>query len=257
LGHCLLAVALLIFSASASQAGETRCWIDRGAIVVPAAFGDIAGDFILDLARPQTALHDTRANADGLIGGTASAPLSLAGENLGTKTLPILNLDPETRSFDTTVNGVLGADIFSHRVLTLDLRKGRCRLSLSRHGPRGQRDDIVVSTSTSRGLPAVEARATDGLKVRLGLYALGTSRAETLVTRARPSRPESPGIPLRLRAFEVGGRLNEQVPAEIPAAHMSGLAGAIGTTVLKGARLIINLRGTRPPPVPTMLQDVP
>ena len=49
-----------------ARPGETRCWIDNGALVVPAAFGDIAGDFILDLSAPQQpAARHPRPRSDG------------------------------------------------------------------------------------------------------------------------------------------------------------------------------------------------
>jgi hypothetical protein len=238
-------VLFLLLSICAAQAvaGETRCWLDRGAVVVPAAFGDIAGDFILDLAGPSSALHDTRANADGLTGPSATAPLRVAGAALGETTLPIVDLDAETAPFATSINGILGSDVTRGRILTLDFRKGRCRLTLGRAARTVRRTaDVQLGVVWTGGVPAVRALTSDGVRTRAGLFALGTARAATVVVRARLSRKADGEAPVRLRAVELGGRLFEQVPADIGPAPAEGLAGAIGTAVLSHGRLMLDGR---------------
>jgi hypothetical protein len=236
----LLFAGLLALGATDAHGGEVRCWIDKGAIIATAAFGDIAGDFVLDLARARTTLHVTRANSDGLMADTATAPLTFAGERFGARTLPILDLDPETKAFDTTVNGVLGADILHGHVLSLDLRNGGCRLALAASAPRRPKGAIVVPLSMMNGIPTVPALASDGAKVRPGVYALGTSQAPTIISAAHLSRSGAEDSPVRLRALEFAGQLHEQVPAEIRPAVAPGVAGALGLGVLAGSRTIID-----------------
>lgn len=241
----LIWAGLLSVNAPTAWGGEIRCWIDKGAIVVPAAFGDIAGDFALDLARPRTTLHVTRANSDGFVTDSATGPLNFAGERLGIVTLPILDLDPETKDFDTTVNGVVGADILRGHVLRLDLQNGRCRLGLTASRPRIPKGSRTVPLSFVNGVPAVPALASDGVKVRLGVYALGTSSEATAVSAAHLSRPAAEGAPIRLRALEFGGQLHEQIVAEVRPSETPGLSGAIGLGVLSGTSLIIDMMAGR------------
>jgi hypothetical protein len=54
-----LAFVLASLAGPPAPAGQTRCWVDNGAVIAPAAFGDIAGDFIFDLSAPQSVLHST------------------------------------------------------------------------------------------------------------------------------------------------------------------------------------------------------
>src|SRR5439155_3103015 len=46
-------------AAPGAWAGEARCWYENGALVVSAALGDIAGDFILDVSATTSALNNT------------------------------------------------------------------------------------------------------------------------------------------------------------------------------------------------------
>jgi len=242
----LISAGILALAASGARAGETRCWLDKGAVVVPAAFGDIAGDFVLDLARSVSALHDTRANMNGLTGTDATATLSVAGVSLGRVTLPITDLDAQTGRFDTTINGVLGADIARGRVLTLDFRGGDCRFTLAARAPARRKGGARVPLTWIVGIPVAPAIISDGVRARPGLFALGTARATTVVSAARLSRPAKAGDQIRLRALQFAGQLFEQTPAEAPSEISAGpaalITGDIGTSVLARGRLILDAR---------------
>jgi hypothetical protein len=238
----LLSVAIIALAASGARAGETRCWLDKGAVVVPAAFGDIAGDFLLDLSRPVTALHDTRANMNGLTGPSATATLRVAGVSFLQRTLPIIDLDPQTAPFDTTINGILGADLLRGSVLTLDFRGGGCRLTLGRHVQRRRQKGVPLPLTWLGGIPTTAAMVSDGVKTRPGLFALGTSQAATLISAGTLSRPAKARDFIRLRAVAFGGELFEQTPAEIGPAPASGLAGGLGTAILAHGRVVIDTR---------------
>jgi hypothetical protein len=58
----LLALLISLAAAASARAGETACWFENGAIVAPAAIGDMTGDFVIDLSAPRTLLHDTIAD---------------------------------------------------------------------------------------------------------------------------------------------------------------------------------------------------
>ncbi len=240
--RALLGVAILALTASGARAGETRCWLDKGAVVVPAAFGDIAGDFVLDLMRQVSALHDTRANMNGLTGTSATATLSLAGVSFEGTTLPILDLDAQTAPFDTTINGILGADLLRGSVLTLDFRGGGCRLTLARRVQRRRPKGVRLPLTWLGGIPTTTAMVSDGVKNRPGLFALGTSQAATLISAGTLSRPAKAGDLIRLRAVVFGGELFEQTPAEVGPAPASGLAGGLGTAILAHGRVVIDTR---------------
>jgi hypothetical protein len=229
-----------------AQAGETRCWVDKGALVAPVAFGDIAGDFLIDLSTPTSALHVTRANEDGLEGEAATRDLTVAGLRLPSVTLAIIDLDARTAKFDTAVNGVIGADLLRRFIVEID--PSPCRLRLlprrPRASPKPWRDGVRLAVRDADGRPLVTARVSDGMTVRSGAFAIDTGEWTTLVAGARLSRPQPADAPapVRLRALEVGGRLFEQVPALVQA---EGDTNAIGMAVWSRWRLRLDVLGGR------------
>jgi hypothetical protein len=240
----MVPIALLAWLAlaRAAPAGETRCWIDKGALVAPAAFGDIAGDFLIDLSAPASALHVTRAQEGGLEGEAATRDLVIAGRRLAGVALPIVDLDARTAKFDTTINGVIGADLLRRFVVEID--PSPCRMRLLRRRPAAWRRSVRLSIREAGGRPLVPARITDGAQIRTGLFAIDTADWATLVAGARLSRPpaaEAPA-PVRLRAVEVAGRLFEQVPAAAQPPRNEEAAGAVGMAVWSRWRLRLDIR---------------
>src|SRR4029077_16427926 len=92
----------------AAFAGEAQCWYENGALVIPAAFGEIAGDFILDVSAPKSQLHDSRAGAAGIDGASPPRDLTLGGERLPAFPIEVADLDARSWGFPTNINGVLG-----------------------------------------------------------------------------------------------------------------------------------------------------
>jgi len=236
---CLCVVAIL--AAGGARAGETRCWFERGAVVVPAAFGDIAGDFILDLSAPRSQLHATRAQSDGIAAPTATRDLAVAGERVPGLAVEVVDLDPRTRDFVTSIVGVLGADAV--RGYVIDIRFAPCRIGLWRRAP-GLETSARIKIREIAGVPAVRAVASDGLHTRAGLFAIDTGATPVRIDKARLSRiPVAGRTPaIRLRALSLAGSLFEQTPAEIEAQAPPGLDGAIGTVVWSRFRLRLDLR---------------
>jgi hypothetical protein len=228
------------------MAGETRCWIDNGALVAPAAFGDIAGDFLIDLAAPASELHNTRAESDGIAAdgpeaASVTRDLSIAGEPVKGFSMTVADLDARTRAFDTTINGVIGADLLDQ--FTVEIRFSPCRLRLTRRASTADRPPVHGVRLPVRivdGRPLAAATLSDGVRVRPGWFAIGTADWASLVSGARLSRPlptatptapaaEPP--PVRLRAMEIGGRLFEQVPATVAPEGDDDTEGVIGMAV--------------------------
>ena len=239
----MVPIAVLAWLALAREApaGETRCWIDKGALVAPAAFGDIAGDFLIDLAAPASALHVTRAQAAGLEGETATRDLVIAGRRLAGVTLAIVDLDPRTARFDTTINGVIGADLLRRFVVEID--PSPCRLRLLRGKSAVWPGSVRLAVRDAGGRPLAPARVADGHEVRAGEFALGTAEWATLVA-GRLSRPEPADAPapVRLRAVEVAGRLFEQVPAGLQPQAGDEAQGSIGMAVWSHWRLRLDMK---------------
>jgi hypothetical protein len=236
-----LCIALALIG-GAARAGEARCWFENGAVVVPAAFGDIAGDFILDLSAPRSQLHATRAQGDGVETPSARRTLRIAGARIAGVTMDVVDLDARTRTFPTSIVGVLGVDFARGRVIRID--HAPCRLTLSRHGPATQERALRARLVWAAGVPAILANVTDGVSARSGLFAIDTGAAATRVADATLSRQPAPGHspPIRLRAVSLGGLIFEEIPAGLSNAGPLTLGGSIGTAVWSRFDLRLDMR---------------
>ena len=226
------------------MAGLARCWIDKGALVASASFGDIAGDFLIDLSAPVSQLHNTRAELAGLEAPVVRRDLMIAGKRINGVDMAVVDLDARTRAFDTSINGVLGADVLGR--FAVDIETSPCRIRLSRAKARRFRGGLRLPVTVVDGRPLVGATISDGVGVENGLFAIDTGRWATGVVDARLSRtpsvePGQPPAPIRLRALELGGHLFEQAPASIEAAHDGRAAGSIGMAVWSSWRLRLDM----------------
>ena len=231
-----LCVALVLIAARA-RAGETRCWFENGALVVPAAFGDIAGDFILDVSAPRSQLHVTRAQSAGIVADHARADLRLAGERIRRFDMKVADLDARSHGFTTNIAGVLGADAAAP--FTADIDFSPCRVRLRRGRPAHLGGGYRLKVQEVAGVPAVEAAISDGAVSRQGLFAIDTASAGTRVSGGRLSRAPPTGVdptdrdtpPARLRALSLAGLLFEQTPAGLASDAPPAPDGAIGNSV--------------------------
>jgi hypothetical protein len=108
----LLAAAVLI-GAGPACAGESPCWFEEGAVVVPAVVAGAAGDYILDTGTARTQLHETRAQAEGFAASELTGDVRLAGLTLKRRPVQVQDLDARTYAFPTPIAGVIGADVLS------------------------------------------------------------------------------------------------------------------------------------------------
>jgi hypothetical protein len=199
-------------------------------VVTPAAFGAIAGDFILDLSQPQSQLDATRALAAGLTDPTVTADLRLAGDRLPRATLAVAPLDARALHFVTPIAGVIGADILRRR--SLELAFSPCRIALTRSRP-SRRAAASLPLTWIAGRPTLAAAVSDGVASRKGRFAIDTASPRVRVENARLSRPGDESR-ARLRALSIAGRLFENLPAAL------GAPDAIGTEVWSAYRLRIS-----------------
>jgi len=239
---------ILVLVAGAARAGQTRCWFENGALVVPAAFGDIAGDFILDVSAPRSQLHVTRAQSAGIVADHASGDLRLAGERVRGFDVEVADLDARSRGFATNIAGVLGADALAP--FTVDLDFAPCKVRLERRAPATLAGALRLRVREVAGVPTVSAAISDGAVSRAGLFAIDTASAGTRVAGAALSRSPPAGVdpadrqtsPARLRALSIAGHLFEQTPAGLAAGAPAGLEGAIGNAVWSRFHLRLAIR---------------
>lgn len=251
----LLAAALTSLAPAAARAGRTRCWIDNGAVVAPAALGDIAGDFLFDLSASQSQLHLTRAQAAGVEGPALQATLRFAGERIPAR-FQVADLDARSWGFPTTINGLIGADVLAGYVI--DLSFSPCRISLQRREtPEKSLEARPLATLPIRtvgGIPTVAASITDGRTALRGRFAIDTGTAGTRLSGAVASLSRTPkGIdpasrvrpPAHLAALGLGDMALMEAPAALANDLPAGVMGGIGDAVWARYDLRLDLRRGR------------
>jgi hypothetical protein len=244
-----LAVAAVIASAGGAHAGETRCWVDRGVLVVPAAFGDLAGDFILDLSSPKSVLHVDVALGEGIETPQTRAPLRLAGETRPA-TLEVASLDARSVGLPSTIIGLIGTDVLAPYVV--DIRFSPCRVRLWR-GPAPPFHAIATLPLTiADGVPAIAATISDGRTALAGRFAVDTgtvavrlSSKVAALARA-PAKGVDPASRLdpqgRLDALGLAGAVQRRLPAALAGDLPPALTGSIGTAAWSRYKVRIDLR---------------
>ncbi|MFI4935569.1 MAG: hypothetical protein ACHP7N_13175 [Caulobacterales bacterium] len=244
-------LALIVGAAAGpARAGETRCWYDRGAVVVTAAFGGISGDFILDLAAPQSQLHETRAQTEGFETPEVTAPLRLAGESLGLARFKVVDLDARTWDFPVSVNGVIGADVLAG--YAVELRFDPCRVTLWKRRAPALAGARRLRLTMIGGAPAVWASIADGRgAARSGWFAVDTGSAGVRLASSAAALSRTPaGIdaasrshpPARLAALALDDDVLQSLPAGLDPDAAPGLLGAIGDEVWKRYAVRVDLR---------------
>jgi hypothetical protein len=250
--HAIAPLILLgaLAAAPGAWAGEARCWYENGALVVSAALGDIAGDFIVDVSAPSSLLHDTIAQAAGVEGDEIQGDLKIAGERLRNLTVSVEDLDARSVGFPTTIDGVIGADVLER--FTVDIDFEPCRVTLHRRPPPHRVGAARLRLRRVAGVPAVDATAFDGVRVRRGRFAVDTASAGVRLNSAETSfsRPLPEGVdptlrhrpPARLAAVSLADRVFARTPAGLMEQTPPGLAGAIGDAVWSRYRMRLNLK---------------
>ena len=214
----VLAALFASLAAGPALAGEASCSVDRGAVVVSAAFGDITGDFILDLSAPRSVLHLDRAQMEGLTTPAVDGTLTLAGERNAAH-LTIASIDARSLGLPTTLNGVIGADILAAYVV--DLRFAPCRLRLWRGRAPPLRGAKPLPVEMIAGVPTVGASISDGHTALAGAFAISTGTPGVRVSQAVAALSRTPkGI--------------DPTSRYAPPAHLSAL-GVVDAAILNAS----------------------
>lgn len=231
----LLAIGVLAAAASApaAWAGETACWFENGAVVVPAEIGGVAGDWLLDPSAPVTLLHETRAEMEGLP-KSFTAGGKLAGAALAPVAVSVADLDGRAPGFITPITGVIGADVLGRYVV--DLTFAPCRVRLTTSAPRRFGRGTRLPLTMIGGVPAVRAAIADDRSARAGLFAVDWSSTATVRAARATLNPPVTTLtptprrmaPARLRALSVAGELQEEPTAGVADDLDPALAGTLG-----------------------------
>jgi len=235
------AALLMLTAAWPAQAGETACWIDKGAVVVPAVVAGVPGDYILDTGSPHSQLHETRAQGAGIAETALSADVRLAGLAFSRRPVAVVDLDARTLGFPTAIAGVIGADLLDG--LVLDLRMAPCRVGLyrPREAPSFGRGRSWRLARVD-GLPAAHATATDGVRAATGDFVIATGLGQAVAldagfVAARPARGYG-----RLRALSFAEDLQEHPGIAVTTV---GPQTALGAPALLAYRVRIDLARDR------------
>src|SRR5580658_6180762 len=228
-----VAAVAALAAGGGARAGETPCWVDHGVVVVSAAFGDITGDFLFDLAAPKSELHVDVALERGIVTPTSSDTLRLGDQRIPA-TLAVTNLDARTIGLPTTLNGLIGADVLTGYVI--DLQLSPCRLALWPRHPPAFHATTRLPVSIVGGVPTVGASVTDGRTGLAGAFAIDTGSAGIRVSAdaARLSRTRK-GLdansrlspPARLAAVSLGGDVILNAPAALESDLPASLLGSL------------------------------
>jgi hypothetical protein len=247
----LLFLSLLVMRGGPAVAGETACWFENGAVVAPAAIGDMAGDYVIDLSAPRTLLHNTAAQRGGYAETALILPVRVAGQQAPATAVTVEDLDYRGVGFSTPITGVIGADILDRYVVTLDFDP--CRLRLERPGTPHGPEKGAIRVVMVGGVPTIPAAASDGLTGVSGPFALDTASGGGVRARGAADGPRQKPAGT-LRGLSLNGTLRQDLPAVVAGDLPAGVVGALGVQVLAAYRLRLDPKALRlwltPVPVP-------
>lgn len=240
-----LVLAILAASApAAARAGTVACRFEAGVIVAPAEAAGIGGDFILDTGAAQSALHETRVQAEGIADTALNGDVQVAGMKVTGRTLTVEDLDVRTWNLPTAVVGVIGADVLKGFVLDVDFAP--CRIRLYPPGRAPAFRGLELPMTWEDGRPAVEAAASDGLREVRGPFVVATG--VNVPVRLADDLADAPGATRRSELYPDGvwlARLATLTFARTTQRNLGAglmppqgdVAGVIGGAALSGFRL--------------------
>ncbi len=222
-------------------------------MVVPAAFGDVAGDFILDLSAPKSELHvdvalrrrDRDAADDG-----AAAP----GRRDHPGHARRGDLDARSLGLPSTINGLIGADVLAGYVV--DIRFDPCRVRLWRGRAPPLHAIATLPIELADGVPSIPATIADARGVALaGRFAIDTGTAAVRLSSQAASLSRTLGKdvdpasrldpPARLEALGLAGVALRRLPAALEDDLPPTLTGGVGTAAWSHYEVRVDLRRGR------------
>lgn len=168
-----LPFAILALAAPAPVwAGEAACRFEAGTITLPAVVAGIAGDYILDTGAAQTALHATKAEAEGIGETELAGDVRLAGMTVRRAALKVADLDVRTWNLPTPAAGVIGADVLKGFVV--DVSYAPCRVRLSQPGQAPRFAGRTLDLAWDLGRPTAEASVSDETRTIRGRFVIAS-----------------------------------------------------------------------------------
>lgn len=203
------------------MAGEIACRFERGVVTAPAMVAGIAGDYIIDTGAAQSALHETKAQAEGIADTELTGDVSVAGVTVRSLLLKVADLDVRTWNLPTPVAGVIGADAL--RGFVVDIAYAPCRLRLSTPAQAPRFRGRTLNLGWDLGRPTVTAAVADDQRRISGRFVVATGA----------------NVPVRLAddlAQTGAGEVKELYPEGVWLAHLPEVdfAGATGRDVAAG-----------------------
>lgn len=231
-----LALAFAALTPAVARAGEVACWYERGVIVAPASIAGLAGDYILDTGTAVTQLHETKAQAAGLVDPAQRGAVRIAGVTLPDRPFTVADLDARTYAFDTPIAGVIGADVLSNYVVDVSFAPCKVALHPARRAPHFPAR-TVLPLGRAGGVATARAAVSDGPRALGGEFVIATG-ADTAVRIGQnlASVPHAAKLEdvlpygerrARLRAASFAGLLFENLDGGLtPPAGPNGVIGA-------------------------------
>ena len=164
--------ALALLAAAPAHAAEIACRFERGVVVAPAKVAGILGDYIVDTGAPQTTLHETKAQAEGVVDTDLSGDVEVAGVAVKALPLKVADLDIRTWNLPTPAAGLIGADAL--RGFVVDVTFAPCRLRLSRPGEAPAFAGKALELAWDLGRPTAAAAVSDDAHSVSGRFVIAT-----------------------------------------------------------------------------------
>lgn len=225
------------------MAGEVACRFERGVVTVPAMMAGIAGDYIVDTGAAQSALHETKAQAEGIADTELTGDLSVAGMTVRGLALKVSDLDVRTWNLPTPVAGVIGADALKSFVV--DVAYAPCRIRLSRPGQAPRFKGRSLNLDWDLGRPTVAAAVADDQRRISGRFVVATGAnapvrladdlAQTGAAQVKELNPDGVWL-ARLPEVDFAGATGRDVAAGLMKPE-GDVVGVLGGAVLAHFRL--------------------
>ncbi|MBU1375523.1 MAG: hypothetical protein KKE02_00740 [Alphaproteobacteria bacterium] len=243
---------LALLAAGPASAGEIACRFERGALVAPGVMAGIAGDYIIDTGAAQSALHETKAQAEGIADTDLTGDVRLAGQTVKALPLKVADLDIRTWNLPTPVAGVIGADALKGFVV--DVTYAPCRLRLSSAGETPRFAGRTLALGWDLGRPTAEAAVSDDAHQIAGRFVIATGAnvpvrlADDLAqtpgaTDAKELYPQGVWL-ARLPQVDFAGATGRDVATGLMKPE-GDVVGVLGASVLAHFRLRFDFPGAR------------
>lgn len=225
------------------MAGEIACRFERGVVTAPAMMAGIAGDYIIDTGAAQSALHETKAQAEGIADTELTGDVSVAGMTVRSLPVKVADLDVRTWNLPTPVAGVIGADAL--RGFVVDVAYAPCRLRLSAPGQAPRFRGRTLNLGWDLGRPTVTAAVADDQRRISGRFVVATGAnvpvrladdlAQTGAADVKELYPEGVWL-ARLPEVDFAGATGRDVAAGLMKPE-GDVVGVLGGAVLAHFRL--------------------